>query len=203
MHRDPFNDPGVEDSYQPAPSNKSHNSSDSNHPTAIAKPVATAAILDSISYDQSPVHKTLETPELLEQILSFVPSLDLCHARRTSQTFRNVIDHSLVLQKNLFLRPHARIPSTIPCSHLIPQWNGAPDFANCITYSTITLVNPSPWSVLAKTTSSLINTTCLNNRTLNYLTEKAEFSLPVLLILHDNFEASDALLRRSTYLVLH
>jgi hypothetical protein len=122
----------VEDSYQPAPSNKSHNSSDSNHPTAIAKPVATAAILDSISYDQSPVHKTLETPELLEQILSFVPSLDLCHARRTSQTFRNVIDHSLVLQKNLFLRPHARIPSTIPCSHLIPQWNGAPDFANCI-----------------------------------------------------------------------
>ena len=72
-----------------------------------------------------------------------------------------------------------------------------------ITYSTITLVNPSPWSVLAKTTSSLVNTTCLNNRTLNYLTEKAEFSLPVLPILHDNFEASDALLRRSTYLILH
>jgi hypothetical protein len=75
--------------------------------------------------------------------------------------------------------------------------------ANNITYSTITLVNPSRWSVFAKTTSSLINATCLNNKTRNYLTEKAESSLPFLSILHVNFEASNALLRRSTYLIPH
>ena len=80
---------------------------------------------------------------------------------------------------------------------------GAWTCMGCLTCSTITLVNPSPWSVLAKTTSSLINATCLNNRTRNYLAEKAESSLPVLPILHDNFEASDALLRRFTYLILH
>jgi hypothetical protein len=59
---------------------------------AIAKSIPTAAILgsgsDTTSYDQSPVHKPLETPEPLEQILSLVPSLDLCQARHTSQTFR-------------------------------------------------------------------------------------------------------------------
>jgi hypothetical protein len=44
---------------------------------------------------------------------------------------------------------------------------------------------------------------CLNNRTRNHLTEKAESSLPFLPILHDNFEAANALLRHSTFLLQH
>jgi hypothetical protein len=44
-------------------------------------------------------------------------------------------------------------------------------------YSTITLVNLSRWSVSAKTTDSLINATCLNNKTRDYLIEMAESSL--------------------------
>ena len=118
----PFEDPNMEDSYQSAPSNESHDSSDS---TTMAKPVPTASILDSESaittYDNS-VHKTFDIPELLEHILSYVPALDLCRARRTSQIFRNAIDRSLVLQRNLFLVPSARAPS----------WICQPEFANCI-----------------------------------------------------------------------
>jgi hypothetical protein len=44
---------------------------------------------------------------------------------------------------------------------------------------------------------------CVNNRTRNYLTEKAESSLPFLPILHNNFEAANALLRRPTLLLQH
>jgi hypothetical protein len=62
-----------------------------------------------------------------------------------------------------------------------------------VTYSTIEWVNLSSGSVSAKTTYSLINATCLNNRTRNYLIEKAESSLLFLPILHINFEASNAL----------
>lgn len=118
------------DSHQPTPPNESHEL------TATAKPVS-APILDSEpdttrSYDQSPVHQILEIPELLEQILSFVLSLDLCRARRTSRIFRNTIDRSLVLQKNMFLIPYAPAPSTIPYARLTPQSLGAPDFANCL-----------------------------------------------------------------------
>jgi hypothetical protein len=70
-----------------------------------------------------------------------------------------------------------------------------------LTYFTIELVNPTSWSVSAKTTYSLINATCLNNKTRNYLIKKVESSLPFLLIVHINFEASDALLRYLTYLL--
>jgi hypothetical protein len=101
----------MEDSYQPAPSNKSHDPSDS---TTMTKPVPKTSILDSesatTSYDDS-VHITFEIPELLEHILSYVPPLDLCRARRTSQVFCNAIDCSLVLQRNIFLIPSARAPS--------------------------------------------------------------------------------------------
>jgi hypothetical protein len=62
-------------------------------------------------------------------------------------------------------------------------------------------IPPASWSVSAKTTYSLINVTCLNNKTRNYLTEKAESSLPFLPTILTSSEASDALLRRSKYLL--
>jgi hypothetical protein len=70
-----------------------------------------------------------------------------------------------------------------------------------ITYFTIKLVNLTSWLVSAKTTYSLINATYLNNKTRNYLTKKVESSLPFLLIVYINFEASNALLRYSIYLL--
>jgi hypothetical protein len=72
-----------------------------------------------------------------------------------------------------------------------------------ITHSTSELVNPPSWSVSAKTTYSLINATCLNNKTCDYLTEKVESSLPFPPIILTSSEASDALLRHSTYLLRH
>jgi hypothetical protein len=72
-----------------------------------------------------------------------------------------------------------------------------------ITYSTTELVNPLSWSISAKTTHFFINTICLNNKTRNRLTEKAESSLPFLPMIPTKFEASDALLRRLMYLLLH
>jgi hypothetical protein len=105
----------MEASYQPAwPS-------DSYGMTSIAKTVPAQTIdseFDTTSSDQSSVHKTIETPELLEHILSHLPSLDLYHARRVSQSFRNAIDRSPALQKNLFLVDRSSVPQK-NCS-LIP-----------------------------------------------------------------------------------
>jgi hypothetical protein len=61
---------------------------------------------------QSPVHRVLETPELLENILAYLPythkasPLELC--RRVNRFFRNTIDQSLMLQRNLFLKSNGR-----------------------------------------------------------------------------------------------
>jgi hypothetical protein len=72
-----------------------------------------------------------------------------------------------------------------------------------LTYSTIEWDNPSSETVSTKSTHPLINTTCLNNKTRNYLTERAKFSLLFLPTTHTNFKASDALLWRLTYLMQH
>lgn len=118
----------MEDSYQPALPNESHES------RAIAKPVPLPILdadLDTTSFDQSSVHKTINTPELLEQILSHLPLFDLCRARLTGQLFRNLIDRSLMLQKHLFLVPYARTPSwTEPTD--APSWIGWADSATCL-----------------------------------------------------------------------
>jgi hypothetical protein len=63
---------------------------------------------------------------------------------------------------------------------------------------------PRAYRAGARTVSvHVINAIYLNNKTRNYLIEKAESSLPFLPILYVNFEASNALLRRLTYLILH
>jgi len=56
---------------------------------------------------QSSTHRTISTPELFEHILSYLSPFELSHTRRVNTFFRNTIDHSLPLQKNLFLRPCA------------------------------------------------------------------------------------------------
>jgi hypothetical protein len=56
-------------------------------------------------------------------------------------------------------------------------------------------------SVSAKTLYFLINATCLNNETCNYLIKKVELSLPFLLIIPTNFKASSAQQMRLTYLI--
>jgi hypothetical protein len=58
--------------------------------------------------NQSAIHKTIATTELLEQILHNLSIFELCRARRTSRLFRNTIDYSLLLQRDLFLRPLTR-----------------------------------------------------------------------------------------------
>lgn len=51
------------------------------------------------------VAKTLETPELLEHILSHLPVLDLVKANRVNKTFQQVIATAPTLQRNLFMLP--------------------------------------------------------------------------------------------------
>jgi hypothetical protein len=63
-----------------------------------------------------------------------------------------------------------------------------------VAYSTITLVIPSRWLVSAKSTYFLINAIYLNNKMRNYLTEKAESSLPLMPITTTSSKISDALL---------
>ena len=58
--------------------------------------------------NQSAIHKTIAITELLEQILSNLSIFELCRARRASRIFRNTIDYSLLLQRDLFLEPHTR-----------------------------------------------------------------------------------------------
>ena len=66
----------------------------------------------------------------------------------------------------------------------------------------IELATLSSLSVSAKTTDSLINAICLDNRTRNYLIEKGESSSPSLLIITANFKASNALLTRLKHYAL-
>jgi hypothetical protein len=58
--------------------------------------------------NQSAIHKTIATTELLEQILHNLSIFELCRARRTSRLFRNTVDYSLLLQRDLFLRSLTR-----------------------------------------------------------------------------------------------
>ena len=68
--------------------------------------------------------KTLNTVELLENILLFLPTSDLLRAQQVSRSFRNTIFHSRRLQEVLFLRP--RIDQNLQTP--LPELN--PLFAN-------------------------------------------------------------------------
>lgn len=51
------------------------------------------------------VAKALDTSELLEHILSYLPVLDLVKANRVNKTFQQVVASAPTLQRNLFLLP--------------------------------------------------------------------------------------------------
>jgi hypothetical protein len=76
-------------------------------PKSLPSSAMVTDVFELTNPTQVPVHKTIETTELLERILYYVPTLDLCCARRVSKEFRNTIDNSLSLQKNLFLKASA------------------------------------------------------------------------------------------------
>lgn len=54
---------------------------------------------------QSAESDTLQTPELLEQILLHLPMLDLLHSQRVCRHWKDIIDSSPTLQQALYFRP--------------------------------------------------------------------------------------------------
>lgn len=95
----------MEESHQITPSLESRDSALIQIPAPSSIIAAGDHTTDSI---QSPVYRALETPELLENILAYLPytreasPLELC--RRVNRFFRNTIDHSVMLQRNPFLK---------------------------------------------------------------------------------------------------
>jgi hypothetical protein len=59
---------------------------------------------DNTREKENPVHKVFNTSELCERILTYLPFFDLKRSKRVCRRFGEVIDWSLVLQENLFLR---------------------------------------------------------------------------------------------------
>lgn len=54
---------------------------------------------------QSTKSSALQTPELLEQVLLYLPMRDLLHSQRVCRYWKDVIDSSPVLQQALYFRP--------------------------------------------------------------------------------------------------
>jgi hypothetical protein len=84
----------------------------------------------------SPVHRVFETTELLENILTHLPyahnTIPLVLCRRVSRLFRNTVDHSLRLQRDLFLKPNGRRCPSMDGGHEIAleiECNPKSDFA--------------------------------------------------------------------------
>lgn len=55
--------------------------------------------------DSMAAQQALETPEILEMILTSIPPTDLLLLQRTSRLWNNVISSSPQIQRNLFMRP--------------------------------------------------------------------------------------------------
>lgn len=76
--------------------------------TSIQEPTPpsdVAAASKASDSDSTLIHKLIGTTELCEHILGYLSCTELCRTKRVCQRFRDVIDHSAMLQKNLFLRP--------------------------------------------------------------------------------------------------
>lgn len=66
--------------------------------------------MDTMAVDSRPAQRVgLETPEILEMILTSVPPIDLLMLQRTSRLWHGVITSSPQLQRNLFMRPDWRL----------------------------------------------------------------------------------------------
>jgi hypothetical protein len=94
---------------------------ESRDSTLVEMPESSSSIAAGDHTTQSPVHRVLETTELLEKILFYLPythtasPLELC--RRVNKFFRNTIDHSLMLQRELFLKSNGRYCCSMERGH--------------------------------------------------------------------------------------
>jgi hypothetical protein len=70
-----------------------------------APPARAANDTDSELIEQSPRDKVVATTELLENILSYLPTKDLLTYRKLSKRVKGIIDGSLILRETMFLRP--------------------------------------------------------------------------------------------------
>jgi len=55
--------------------------------------------------EASPTEKVIYTVKLCEKILEHLTCIDLARARRVCHLFNAVINHSVAMQQNLFIRP--------------------------------------------------------------------------------------------------
>ena len=67
--------------------------------------ISRLAIANKSARQSAPVDKIVNVVELCEQVLSHLSLYDLLHAMQACRAFKNIIEKSLVLQKNLFLVP--------------------------------------------------------------------------------------------------
>ena len=97
----------MEGSHNTAPPIKAHEPTPTSTRESAPPPKPTAASpACQASYsDPFVVYKLIDTTELCEQTLGYLSCTELCRAKRVCQRFRDVIDNSLVLQRNLFLKP--------------------------------------------------------------------------------------------------
>lgn len=71
----------------------------------VSSPRPTTDSNTEINTRQGPIDKVFEIPELLEGILSKLPTTELVKASRTNKTFWTVMRMSPIIQSKLFLRP--------------------------------------------------------------------------------------------------
>jgi hypothetical protein len=81
---------------------------------------------------ENPVYKVFDTSELCERILKYLPFFDLKRSERVCSRFGEVIDWSLNLQENLFLRAHldnvlCATLTTEPLRELLIRLRSKPD----------------------------------------------------------------------------
>jgi hypothetical protein len=104
---------------------KTHASEDSGHnilntsePRVPDQPPKGIMERDNTREKENPVHKVFNTSQLCERILRYLPFFDLKRSKRVCRGFGEVIDWSLVLQENLFLR--ARLDNVL-CATLTTE----------------------------------------------------------------------------------
>lgn len=130
----------MEGLHDTAPSTKSQKSTS----TSIQEPAPSSGLIETSqasNTSSSVAHKLIGTTELCEQILGYFSCAELCRAKRVCRTFREVIDHSLMLQRHLFLAP---------CTEAIPEgsiktddeWHMLYDFHPILAFDGVP--NPQP-----------------------------------------------------------
>lgn len=91
-----------------------------------------------------PAQQVLNTTELLENILSFLPMPHVLGKSRVSRKWKAVIDNSPALQNKLFLRHKGNQTEVLRCDHLFPDSIDWPqDWIEDIGYEQVSLLYSS------------------------------------------------------------